>query len=877
MTSKKSIRLESRSIKANVVYCKGLRRVDFRLKSAKAGSLAPVKSPVKVSNTMSSPLVVFDHTKIGRVALVSDGKTLSSVFIDKSPAPTTRIGQCRGVPRRAAAISAQSIAIMTDRGPEIVDIDPVTARCSLRHTLDNLPALTFEVYSEMQLTADVGSRKLSGSYSSTSARLDAADSEALKSDLVDAYGRLTSMAAASKLHTQPTLARYRLLDASGATVHLSNPVILNAAGGFQAAGEFHCALSADFSQRQSTVISATTFKVRLRGSVAAQSYAASLVDQLLIELSEPIHPVDASADQASRISRRAANDYQLYFRMPGTGIGMSQADDRLDSLTLRHVEAHDRIFLTAATIRSPFSSTTLEVDVDPLDTGDWAAQKSRQAKAIATTPARTGRQNLMAMFQRPNRFTAAVCASSGDLTLWGNLASLESECCTVESLAAKFDGDVNWTAVVSVIAADSTVIASQVSQGSTKAPSALNPLIFHNSPTAARLTVQIKTASSVKSATVNLAPSANRSFAYYLSPGLKPIELAETSSRFVVPEAVPVSHEFSGYVAVTSSDDPFNPIDVVKASTGVVTAIADAGRRSSSWESTARRFYVFTDRETRLIGVRDSMKIVDLGQIDRRGVDTPTAVAVTTDDDFPVAAIAAGDLIGLSRGTVTTLLSAEALSAAMTGATPESVAKNATLSLGWDVADRALYIADHDGSLFRVSDLKSLTTKSIHSTGIVCDNVVIPVATDFARLAFPYAKQLTSTSCGLLISTADALLDTSRPDTSDDVEIEIRFLARAPFAVGQNAPARLHAVTLPLFASKFNGKVEILALRSPLDFDSPADNPGARKVILEAAISRRVARTLDFRVFAPPMRYVAVVVKGQASPNAVIEPPRLVF
>ena len=80
------------------------------------------------------------------------------------------------------------------------------------------------------------------------------------------------------------------------------------------------------------------------------------------------------------------------------------------------------------------------------------------------------------------------------------------------------------------------------------------------------------------------------------------------------------------------------------------------------------------------MSVASEGKSMMCNRIDRRGVISKEGVAETDDDRYPVVCVASGDLIGLSRGNVSTL--------------EEGISEE---KIGWDICNKELWMAETSG------------------------------------------------------------------------------------------------------------------------------------------------------------------------------------
>ena len=138
--------------------------------------------------------------------------------------------------------------------------------------------------------------------------------------------------------------------------------------------------------------------------------------------------------------------------------------------------------------------------------------------------------------------------------------------------------------------------------------------------------------------------------------------------------------QYGSLVAVSSVGNPMESRGLEKVGTGRVVKVLGVDRRGSAWEFGRHRVYVMTEGGIYLMSVASEGKSMMCNRIDRRGVISKEGVAEADDDRYPVVCVASGDLIGLSRGNVSTL--------------EEGIIEE---KIGWDICNKELWMAEISG------------------------------------------------------------------------------------------------------------------------------------------------------------------------------------
>lgn len=209
--------------------------------------------------------------------------------------PVTEIGVLEGTPLFFSAIEAGTVRVLMQHSPAIYLTYSVSADGTITFTnrgaMPPLPDMSLTVTGETTLSEPVTAMSLSGNGPMRTS-LNPADTATVTSRLLSAYARLHETAAESGCFIQPTLARYRLLDAAGDTIFVSPTVMLSPTGGFQCCSEITLTSPDGLQSLTSGALTARAYRVKLTGGSALPAQWSQIVRSVVIESVGEIDPVD---------------------------------------------------------------------------------------------------------------------------------------------------------------------------------------------------------------------------------------------------------------------------------------------------------------------------------------------------------------------------------------------------------------------------------------------------------------------------------------------------------------------------------------------------------------------------------------------------------
>lgn len=642
--------------------------------------------------------------------------TYAVVAVD-SEGVETRVGTLSGAFRDSVVVSAGEVAILTDEGVEYVSEGP-DGKLVLSTPGYRYVPLRVEVHSETQVGEQIQERSLTGTYNRSTLRLNREDNERFSADLLAAYSHLTADEASRGANLLPVLVRYKYFDRNGRLLFKSMPVLAAASDGAPFCNQYQVDFSSG-SLRPQCSVSAISYRMRICSIGGYDSQRDRDVAKLVVETSLPIHPVDYDLPAEAYFDRnRTDHLLRLFYYLPGVSANEVTLRERVAKL----LSYGDAAFHVAKTIANPFKdSSDISLDLVAANATTMTAEEHVAAtrRLFASSPAPVSRA--MASCSMPNSFGARTAARVGDTVIWGNISSRRFIGTRLEQLALtrSYIADTPWQAKAVVTMADGTEKIALSTSGLQYAPTALSPLLAYPAPDAVSLTLHLKYGGKNYQRTFPLSPTADGSMAFYFEPGGYHITLPETDVDFDSEVSVTGVFPHPGTLLSSAVGHSGQLLDSVDAMISRIVAVKSTERRGVSWDYSLRRFYTFSAAGVSLGTLSRDGRFATFHTVDPRPVVSGSAVTETTDDNYPVAYIGGGELIALSRGSLSTILPATA------------GFDLAGCDVGWDSALRSVTVTSENESLLigplktpAVSRLQSVAVKDASSAQ---SQAVIPV------------------------------------------------------------------------------------------------------------------------------------------------------
>ena len=612
-------------------------------------------APAPEAEAWPRPLATMEPGSQGESTLMldEDMKTLRVKMADGSVA---RAGTLSGTFLCCAKRGPGSVLVSTTSGCEMVETGSSGAP-KLMPRGHLLPMLRFEAYSEMRLTMPVEERKLSRSYDLRASALTAADTDALSADLLRAYEELHYAAEASGYCMQPVLARYRLEGAGGETLFVSAPVAVTASTGLQCMDEMSVMLSADRGSRNGFSVGADLFKIRLRTVPNYNSSAFTEVARLVVETTAAIHPVDFGRRCAGALSREGTDSMRLRMFMPGASVTMAKAGAMAAGRLAGALCHGNMLFREVASVNCPFVNGS-EITVEIGAAGLAGATAKEQAEALAAVLSKRVEpmDRIAALTRPPHRVSASAIDVSGESVVMADIRPIAYQGYPAEHFAASLtDEAVRWRASVEVTTADGRRLTA-VGGGLSRAPLTLSPVLYFPMADAVEMTVRVERDGATYGFTAPLRPTPDGAGAYYASHTCRPIALEPMAGVEVAesPETPDMGRYPAALLAAPLSD-PLMVADAARIPAGRIVAVKATDRRGGAWDYSMRRVFVFATTGVMLANLTRAGEWGQIHPFDGRGVASASDVVATTDDRYQLVYRSGDELLGLTKGSLSTL------------------------------------------------------------------------------------------------------------------------------------------------------------------------------------------------------------------------------
>lgn len=661
-----------------VTECSNLRR------SKECSHLEAVGRVMKNEKLSGLPIVVIRDSAGGRIGIVKTGNRLRATKLTGEESGYD-VGGVAGNVLEVVMTGEDKGIVMTDAGR--YNLMKREGKWVVEEE-GAYPVLHFEVGDVMQLSVVAEARELKGIYDTRSTRLIDADAERLRNDLLRCYYELVDKTNRGGMELQPVLARYRLEGEAGEVLYRSPIVQVGASSGVQCVEELRCDLVENNSRRGELRLSAEVYKLRLCGRSASE-VSAEKVKRLVVETSLPVHPVVGNVVAANVLEQSGTNGVALRCFLPGASVTMVSSREDVARRLSRLAMKGDIAFRESLVVNNPFASgREIALNVNVARSGvngvdsEIAAVEEMLRRSVKVEP------EMACKCMLPNRFVAESGCVVGKYIVWGGVRVKGFQGYGIDSFTTTVSeaGEIHsWRSVVEteLSTGKRRVVTSW---GTENAPLKLSPILSYPRVDAVKMRITLERDGIVYRGEFPLQPNESRTGAYYFNEDGREIELPAVEDSFSYAIDEKEDEQYASLVVVSSVGNPMESRGLETVGTGRLVKVLGVDRRGSAWDFGRHRVYVMTEGGIYLLSVGLEGKSLMCNRIDRRGVMSKGGIAETDDDRYPVVCVASGDLIGLSRGNVSTL--------------EEGISEE---KLGWDICNKELWLADALG-LTRVKE-----------------------------------------------------------------------------------------------------------------------------------------------------------------------------
>ena len=533
-------------------------------------------------------------------------------------APVVQEARLSGTSLCLLRLSPDELFVMTSAGADIVSSDGIALKANPVNY--EYPPIRLRAENGNVASATVLPRTLSKSYRDNR-KLSAADRAALAGDLEEAYRSLCADAAAAGYFVQPVLARYRLLDSGGRVLFESPTVLLMPPEGTQ------CGDSVELSSADGQTVDSYTIQAKAWRPVidipAADSQCRA-VAAVEISTSPQFHPYHPGRAATVNTTRTAAGVFARV-SLPGAHWAISGVNDAAaSSFVARAVARMDVFEHRIEYVNTPFGATarTLRPAVAAsAEPGDDSRALEEAMRRPVARPAR--REALMAA---PHTFSASCAATDGVSTAWGCITAHRYPGYPLQTFACA-STDEAWHATM-VVKFDGRKGVRRFEEHTGLCPAKLGPVLSYPAPDASEMTILLSKGGRLYKGVFALRPDESGLRAVYISPGLKPIELAQASTGQIV-DIENADCAFHDAVAIAPVDNPLAILSSATMPGGTVRALQAMPGTGQSWEFGRSRFFAGTGAGIFSVVASSGGGKISTRIIDSRGIGRRSAMAAT--------------------------------------------------------------------------------------------------------------------------------------------------------------------------------------------------------------------------------------------------------
>ena len=531
------------------------------------------------------------------------------------------IGQLPADPG-ATAWDGTRLTIMTGLGAWSAVFDDETSSWAVEGLSPVWPAVTLTAEDAGEFTSRVAPGQLSREYIAGGDAYES-DRRRMARAIRRACDDLRAKARCAGAYIAPVIARARIVDAEGATVHVYPPTLLMPAR--QAFDQAISFMSTDRRTLMGTTVAGRGFRigVTIAGSLpeAMRRRAATLV----VDATREFLPVDPDALPQLSFAREA-------------GAGFAHAIPALSprAITPAHAEGNAA---TIADILPRLDSLLSPVShiADPFATQGRDAINRVLTQTAATGP--VGPVRLVRPVRPPHGFTARTVAIGAGSVLWGDITPRPFQGWSPQCYATAFEHRA-WRGWAQLVTTSGHALLWQ-GEGDDYAPVAFSPLLSYPGGAMASITVCI-TLDGADPVAFTRRFTDSGTVSWSLDTGLKPI-VPVTADEITPPDHLPYQPPRQPSLVLAAPDlSPLSPCGAADIGARPA-AILPSPSGGNSWDFGRERFYAFTPQGTRLLTLSADRLTLAANVLDTLAVTHPGAVAPAPDRIYILPARIRGD------------------------------------------------------------------------------------------------------------------------------------------------------------------------------------------------------------------------------------------
>lgn len=519
----------------------------------------------------------------------------------------TLIGQLPADPG-ATAWDGTRLTIMTELGAWSAVFDDDTSTWAVEGLSPVWPAVTLTADDAGEFTARVAPGQLSREYIAGGDAFEA-DRRRMARALRRAADDLRAKARCAGAYIAPVIARARIVDAEGATVHTYPPTLLMPSQ--QAFDQAISFMSTDRRTLMATTVAGRGFRIGVTVTESLPEAMRRRAVTLVVDVTREFLPIDPDALPQLSFAREA-------------GAGFAHAIPALSpsAITPAHAEGNaatiadilprlDSLLTPAAHLADPFEGSRQSAASPQCF---LSSLNSLSSLSSLSSPANAG-------------FTARTVAIGAGSVLWGDITPRPFQGWSPQCYATAFEHR-RWRGWAQILTAGGESLLWQ-GEGEDFAPVAFSPLLSYPDGAMASITVCITLDGADPVAfTRRFTDSGNVSWS--LDTGLKPI-VPVTADEITPPDHLPYQPPRQPSLVLAAPVlSPLSPCGAADIGARPA-AILPSPSGGNSWDFGRERFYAFTPQGTRLLTLSADRHTLAANVLDSLAVTNPGAVAPATD------------------------------------------------------------------------------------------------------------------------------------------------------------------------------------------------------------------------------------------------------
>jgi len=597
------------------------------------GFLAPLHAPAQSAPAGFIPLALSPGDDADKTLFcLNDALEVFAVSLDTNGlphGPMARVGQLPGPPL-ATVFSRRRLTVMTELGPwTAIAADSSATSWSTPGLPVQFPAVAIIADDAGDFVASVAPRPFSRAYT-PGARVSDTDVRRLSDDVIAAYADVCAQARTAGALVAPVLARARVVDSAGVTVHAYPPVLLRS----ELASDFDATVAFDSQDRQTLsprTLALRGFRPRIVITDSLNAPQQAMAASLVLDISPQFHPLDFKGTASVGLGREAGKGYVRVF-LPGADRGLSPERNIANIATVRRaLHRFDTLTYTVAAVANPFAAP-LEVPVNVAAPLDASSEADALAAALRATPAVPDGGCLSA----PLPFFARHAAAGAGAVLWGDVTSLPLLPHSPLCFASRFV-NLPWRAWAQVVMADGSHAVLWQGEGSDYAPVAFSPLLSYPLRGAVSMSVVVEISGREPLFfLVPLSSSPADGISSYLSADLSAPALSAPDEISAPDMPAPSSVRCPEALVAASSASPLVALARSQAA-GPVAALALAPAYGSAWDFGRERFYACSPSGVFMVALAKGISDISVSMVSIAPVRSEREVAVAPDAVYILA------------------------------------------------------------------------------------------------------------------------------------------------------------------------------------------------------------------------------------------------